>query len=268
MFKYFLAPLEDYTGSAMRKLCFDNGADLTFSEMTRVEGIVRNNKATLSKIKIKDNTPVQIQLLSSNEEQLKKYIDSFVTFDGFCGFNLNLCCPSKNIVKFGRGSAMVKRVEKTDNLVKIIQKENYPVSIKLSLGLNNFEKENKVYLQNILETTADFYIVQTKTASQKSSEEYDYSILGECVDTGKKIIANGEINTAFKVNQMKKIGCGGVMIGRSAILNPAIFNELKGKKTKSFEILTGEYKLLCEKYGEKEKYFDNFLKAKQTSTFY
>ena len=55
MFKYFLAPLEDYAGPAMRKICFDNGADLTFSEMTRVEGIVRNNKATLSKVEIKDN---------------------------------------------------------------------------------------------------------------------------------------------------------------------------------------------------------------------
>ncbi len=268
MFKYFLAPLEDYAGPAMRKICFDNGADLTFSEMTRVEGIVRNNKATLSKVEIKDNTPVQIQLLPSNEEQLEKYVKNFVTFDGFKGFNLNLCCPSKHIVSVGRGGAMVKRVEKTQKLVKIIQNENYPVSIKLSLGLNDFEKENKVYLQNILGTTADFYIVQTKTSAQKSGENYNYFVLGECVDTGKKIIANGEINTNKKVNQIKKIGCKGVMIGRSAILNPAIFNELKGKKTKSFELLSSEYKTLCNKYNEKEKYYTNFLKAKQTGNFY
>ena len=103
---------------------------------------------------------------------------------------------------------------------------------------------------------------------QKSDEQYDYSLLNECVDTGKKIIANGEINTPLKVDQMKKIGCDGVMIGRSAVLNPAIFNQLKGLNTKSSSVIETEYKLLCEKYNEKEKYFTNFLKAKQTGLFY
>jgi tRNA-dihydrouridine synthase B len=268
MFKYFLAPLEDYTGPAFRKLCFDNGADLTFSEMARVEGIIKNNKPTLSKMEIKDKTPVQLQLLPSNEEQLKKFVQNFIPFDGFKGFNLNLCCPSKNIIKFGRGGAMVKRIEKTEKLINIISKENYPVSLKLCLGLNMFEKEKKVYLKNILETSADFYIVQTKTALQKSYEKHDLSVLNDCVDIGKKIIANGEINTVKKVDLVKKIGCAGVMIGRSAILNPAIFNQLKNKKTKSFDIISKEYKLLSAKYDEKEKYYSNFLKANQTGFFY
>ena len=263
-----LAPLEDYTGPAMRKLCFDNGADLTFTEMTRVEGIARNNKATLSKIEIKDATPVQIQLLPGNEEQLQKYVEEFEPFQGFCGFNLNLCCPSKNIIQFGRGGAMVRRVEKTNKLVEIIKKQNYPVSIKLSLGVTNVEKEYKVYLQNILGTNADEYIIQTKTSVQKSGEEYDNSVLEECVDTGKTIIANGGIDTVDKMNKIKKIGCSGVMVGRGAILNPAIFNELKGKKTKSVSELAIDYKELRDKYEEKEKYYSNFLNVLKTKKFY
>jgi tRNA-dihydrouridine synthase B len=262
-----LAPIEDYTGSMFRKLCFDNGADLTFTEMTRVEGIVRNNKATLSKIEIKDTTPVEIQLLPSNEEQLAKYILGFKPFEGFVGFNLNLCCPSKNITKYGRGGAMVRRVEKINKLLKIIQKENYSTSIKLSLGLNNFEKENKVYLQSISETDANYYVVQAKTSAQKSSEEYDYSILNECVDTKKEIIANGNINTIKKVEKMKKIGCNGVMVGRSAVLNPAIFNQLKGNMTKPIKELTKDYEELCKVYNEREKYYSNFLKVVKSGKF-
>jgi len=114
-----LAPLEDYTGPAFRKICFDNGAYLTFTEMTRVEGITRNNKPTLTKIEVKDDTPTQIQLLASNEYQLQKYILNFKPFDGFKGFNLNLCCPSTNITKYGRGAAMVRRVEKTNKFYMI-----------------------------------------------------------------------------------------------------------------------------------------------------
>jgi tRNA-dihydrouridine synthase B len=262
-----LAPMEDYTGPVFRKLCFDNGCDLTFTEMTRVEGIVRNNKATLSKIEIKDTTPIEIQLLSSNEEQLEKYILGFKPFEGFVGFNLNLCCPSKDITKYGRGGAMVRRVEKTNKLLKIIQKKGYSASIKLSLGLNYLEKQNKVYLQSIKETNADFYVVQTKTSAQKSREDFDYSILDECVDTGKEIIANGNINTIKKVEKMKKIGCKGVMVGRGAVLNPAIFNQLKGNKTKTIKQLTKAYGLLQKQYCEKEKYYSNFLRVIKNGEF-
>jgi len=268
MFKYFLAPLEDYTGPALRKICFDNGADLTFSEMARVEGIDRNNKPTLAKITPIDNTPVEVQLLASNEEQLTKFISSFKPFDGFTGFNLNLCCPSTNITKFGRGAAMVRRVDKTNKLIKIIQKENHPVSLKISLGLNSFEKENKVYLDSINQTNADYYIVQTKTAAQKSGEEYDYSVLNECVDTGKTIIANGNIDTKEKVDQIKKIGCAGIMIGKSAVINPSIFNLFKEQEVKSIKDITTEYEILSKKYGENEKYVSNFLNVQKTKKFY
>jgi tRNA-dihydrouridine synthase B len=267
MFRYMLAPVEDYSGPALRKLCFDNGCDATFSEMTRVEGIIRKNKATLSKIEVKDNTPIQIQLLPGNEAQLERYISTFEPFEGFCGFNLNLCCPSKNITKYGRGGAMVKRIAKTNKLLRVIQRDGYATSIKLTLGLNRAEKTNKVYLHNIIETNADFYIVQAKTSIQKSSVEYDYSVLSECVDSGKEIIANGGIDSIAKVDLIKKTGCAGVMIGRSAVLNPAIFNELKGKKIKPLDALKQDYLELAKKYDEKDKYYTNFLKAIKTNRF-
>jgi tRNA-dihydrouridine synthase B len=268
MFKFMLAPLEDYAGPALRKICFDNGAHLTFTEMTRVEGIIRNNQPTLAKIEIKDTTPVQIQLLASNESQLKKFISNFKSFDGFCGFNLNLCCPSTNITKFGRGAAMVKRIEKTNKLVEIIKNKNYSISLKLSLGVNEIEKNNKVYLKSIKNTNADFYIVQTKHAMQKSGEESDHSLLGECVDTKKSIIANGGISCSKQIKELKKIGCSGVMIGRNAIKNPAIFNLLQNKKTKPIDLLTSEYKKLSGVYGENKKYFSNFLKVQKTGKFW
>ena len=162
---------------------------------------------------------------------------------------------------------MVKRIAKTNKLLKIIASAGYPTSIKLTLGLNRLEKTNKVYLHNIIETNADFYVVQAKTSIQKSSVEYDYSVLSECVDTGKEIIANGGIDSIEKVDLLKKTGCDGVMVGRNAVLNPAIFNELKGKKVKSLCELKQDYFKLAKKYNEKDKYYTNFLKAIKTNRF-
>lgn len=71
---------------------------------------MRRNKPTLAKIQVHDNTPTQIQLLAGREDQLEKFLKTFKPVNGFKGFNLNLSCPSPNVMQQGRGCAMVKRV--------------------------------------------------------------------------------------------------------------------------------------------------------------
>ncbi|MFA5357841.1 MAG: tRNA-dihydrouridine synthase family protein [archaeon] len=269
-FKFMLAPLEDYSDNALRTLCFRHGAELTFTEMARVEGLVRNNKPTLAKIKISDETPVQIQLLASREEQLEKFLQNFKTFSGFEGFNLNLCCPSESVLKAGRGCAMVKRVSKTSRLVSIIRKQGYPVSLKLRLGTNDYEKKHKVYLNLIKGIEADFFVVHAKTGEQRSAEPADFSVFPECVEAanGKEIIANGGIDSAEKVRELQKTGVSGVMIGRAAMRNPAIFDVLKNgcgyntpnKKIPPIHELKNEYLELAERFNAPKKYRENLLK--------
>jgi tRNA-dihydrouridine synthase len=50
------------------------------------------------------------------------------------------------------------------------------------------------------------------------------------------------------------------MIGRKAVNNPAIFNELKGLKSPNLEIIKKEYLELSEKYDAPFKYRKNVLK--------
>ena len=273
MFKFMLAPIEDYSDSALRTLCFTHGADLTFTEMARVEGIVRNNKPTLAKTLCLDSTPVQIQLLASNEEQLEKYLTNFKPFEGFMGFNLNMSCPSADIMKAGRGAGMVKRLTRAQSLVNIIKKHNYPVSIKLRLGMNSAEQNYKVYLRLIEGTNADFYIVHAKHGMQRSDEPtQSSSIYTECVEVakknGKEIIANGDLNTSAKIKEVQKLGVGGVMIARGALRNPAIFDSLKNelnfnspnKKLPTIKELRKEYLDLSNLFCSPPKYKDNLLK--------
>lgn len=261
------APLENFSGPSFRTLCHKYGADVTFTEMVRVEGIIRNNKATLSKLVFPDATPVEIQLLPGNETQLDSYLGSFKIFEGFNGFNLNMGCPSSEIIKAGRGAGMVKRLSKADRLAKIVRTHNFPFSIKLRLGGTEFEKSHKVYLRILQNVDTDYFILNPKHGMQDSNESEDNSVYPECIDIcrsrGIPLIANGGINSAKKVEELKKIGLNGVMIGRSAITNPAIFDLLKGKKVPTKLELTSEYKALSEKFKENEKYFENYLAWKK-----
>jgi tRNA-dihydrouridine synthase len=51
----------------------------------------------------------------------------------------------------------------------------------------------------------------------------------------------------------------GVMVGRSAISNPAVFDLLKGNNIPTKRELTNEYKTISEKFKENKKYFENYL---------
>jgi tRNA-dihydrouridine synthase B len=259
-FSYMLAPLEDYSDGALRTLCYRYGADLTFTEMIMVNPLSQGNKNTWSRIEFKDNTPVIIQLMGGNEVRLKKFLKMFKPHKGFQGFNFNMGCPNPHIINEGLGCAMIKRVGKTKKLIKTINNYGYKCSIKMRLGMNNFEKEKKVYLNLINDTNPDFFIVHAREGSQKYDEEPDYSVYDECVKTGKNIVANGSINTKEQVSEFKKIGLKGVMIGRAAINNPAIFNQLKGLKTPSKLQIKKEYLELANKFESPNRYRKNFLK--------
>ena len=259
-FQYMLAPMEDFTDNAFRTLCYNHGADMTFTELLRIEALAKNVENIWARIEKKDNTPVIIQLLGSSEEDLAKFLEMFKPFEGFCGFNLNLGCPDPQVVSMGYGCAMIKNFSKVKRMVDMIKSEGYSCSVKMRLGKDAKEKEKKFYLNTIKEVDADFFIVHPRHGGEGYDVRPDYSVYKECCNTGKIIIANGDIDSKEKVETLKSYGVKGVMIGRAAINNPQIFNLLKGKKLKSSEEIKKEYNELAEKYDAPFRYRKNVIK--------
>lgn len=231
-FILMLAPIEGQTSPKFRELCYKNGAQVTFTEMARISALARGNKSTLKKINILNKVPTYIQLIGSNELDLNRFLDKFKPEKGFLGFNLNLGCPSPNMIKKGLGCAMIKRISKVKKLVQIITSHSYPVSIKLRIGMNKFEKEKKSYLNLIKEVDADFFVVHARHGKETYKNPADFDVYQELVKTNKKIIANGDINNKKQILYLKSIGIKGAMIGRAAVKNPEIFNNLKIISTK------------------------------------
>jgi tRNA-dihydrouridine synthase A len=239
--------------------------------MAHVESFLKRNKISLEKIRPKDSTPVQIQILSSNEGKLDRFLSDFKPYDGFMGFNLNLSCPSKDVIRQGKGAAMVKRATKTSRLVSLIRDHGYNVSIKIRLGLNQFEKDNKLYLNNLEGVDPDFFIVHAKHAAQSLGEKVDYSVYPECVEAARGIplIANGGIETPCIAQSLLDMGVDGVMMGRPALKNPGIFDIMKNelgynnppKPIPTIDDLKREYKEIYEAIGGSKKYMSRFLEV-------
>jgi tRNA-dihydrouridine synthase len=260
-FQYMLAPIEDMTSNSFRTICYRNGADLTFTELIRVEGLARKNKSTWERIKLNDDTPTVIQLLGAKEDFYKKFLEIFEPPKiGFSGFNLNLGCPSPAVLSLGQGCAMVRRINKTKSIVELFRKKNYPISIKMRLGINQADKDHKAYINLIKEIDADFFVVHARHGKQNYSEPADFDVYDLCVKTGKPIIANGDIKTKKQIEFLKSIGVKGAMIGRAAIVEPTIFNRLKGNNKQSTDKVIEEFVRLSENYYEAPKYSKNILK--------
>jgi len=267
-FVFMAAPLEENSDAAFRTICHRHGADLTFTEMTRVQGLVKNNKSTWSRLAVQDDTPYAIQLLAGRESDVETFLKTFEPpkNGSFYGFNLNMGCPSPDVIGLGLGSAFIKRVAKAQRLIDVFRKYGYPISIKIRLGLNKYEKEKKVYLNIIRATTPDFFIVHARHGGEKYAEPADFSAYKEIADEanklGKIIVANGDIVSSEKVEQLKAIGIRGAMIGRGAVWNPSIFDKLKGKSESSLpsiESLRSEFESLADKYNSHPRYRANVL---------
>jgi tRNA-dihydrouridine synthase B len=259
-FQYMLAPLEDTSDSALRSICYKYGADVTFTEMTRIDSLARGNKSTWDKIAMLDDTPAWVQIVGSNEQKLKKFLSMYEPPKQFQGFNFNFGCPSPQVTGHGLGCAMIKRISKTKKMVQIIKDRGYPVSIKMRLGLNQYEKEKKVYLNFIDAVDADFFVVHARVGSQHYETPPDYTVFPEIVQLGKTIIANGDITTTAHADLLRSMGVQGVMIGRPAVRDPAIFNRLKGLSAPNFDEIRAEYTKLAEAMNTRFKYRENVLK--------
>jgi tRNA-dihydrouridine synthase len=257
---FMLAPMENITDNAFRELCFRHGADLTFTVMARLSGLAARNGNTESKIELLNGIPAQVQLAAQREDDLKSFLGWFEPAKGFAGIDFNIGCPSPQYVRQGLGCAMMKRLSKLNRLVRMVKNRGYPCSVKMRLGMDLFEKQRKVYLNVIKGVDADFFIVHARHGAEHYGSPPDYSVLPECVATGKDIIANGNIDSAEKVALMRDMGVKGVMIGRAAVRDPGIFGRLKGIEEPDAVALRNEYALLADKYGVASKYRSNVMK--------
>ena len=226
-FQLMLAPMEGVTDGSFRTLCHQNGADLTFTEVARVANLARRKRGELERIGISDSTPTQVQLAGAKIGEYEKFLAGFEATGGFRGFNLNLGCSSPEFIRQGIGAAMIKRISRVDEITKLINKSGFECSVKLRLGLDEYEKEKGAYLNLIKSVDAAFFVVHARTAEQTLEDPADFSVYAKCVDTGKRIVANGDIRTKKQVAALKKSGLFGAMIGRAAMGNPKIFHELR-----------------------------------------
>ena len=239
-FPLLLAPMEDVSDPPFRAVCKDNGADLMYTEFISSEGLIRDAIKSRQKLDIfEEERPVGIQIFGGDEEAMAlsaKIVDA-VNPDLL---DINFGCPVKKVVSKGAGAAVLKDIDLMVRLTKaVVNSTSLPVTVKTRLGWD----DATINIGEVAERLQDIGIKALAIHGRTRCQLYKGSANWDPIAAVKAnpritipIFGNGDIDSPEKAVEYKsRYGVDGIMIGRSAIGYPWIFNEIK------HFIITGEH---------------------------
>ena len=229
--KFILAPLADFTDAPFRRMCFEGGADLCYSEMVSAAALAHGNSPTRHLMEVMSGEgPVACQIFGAREEDVAKAAREIdLIRDRFTELNLNAGCPMQRITRAGAGAKLIEDPEKVYRLLKVMaENTSLPITLKTRLGPRPGEDRIFELADAAEKAGAKGLIVHARYTSQMHGGEVHYGKLAEVVEhTSLPVIGNGSVKTVKDVANMAASGVQGVMIGRASLADPLIFAKLK-----------------------------------------
>lgn len=241
-FPVYLAPMEEVTDTSFRCICKEFGADILISEFISSDALSREVEKSIHKMHFSEvERPFGIQIFGHDEDSLMKA--ARMAEQAHPDFiDINWGCPVKKVVSKGAGSAILKDVPKMVHLTKsVVDAVSLPVTVKTRLGWEETNKPIVEVAERLQDVGVSAIAIHGRTRSQMYSGTADWTLIGEVKANPRMsipVIGNGDIDSAEKAVEFKnRYGVDAIMVGRAAVGNPWIFQQIKAYVAgKSFEL--------------------------------
>lgn len=225
-----LAPMEDVTDLAFRLVCKRRGADIVYTEFVSSEGLIRDIREAVAKLKILDEErPIGIQIYGNRVASMVQAA-KIAEAAGPDILDINYGCPSKHVAGSGAGSGLLKTPELMEEITRaVVNAVNIPVTAKTRLGWCDSEI-TIVEIAKMLESCGiQALTIHGRTRTQKFKGQANWDLIGEAKKAVKiPVIGNGDVVSPEDVAAMLQVAkVDGVMIGRGSYGNPWIFERSK-----------------------------------------
>ena len=223
-----LAPMAGITDTPFRILCLQGGAGIVCAEMVSAHALHYGNARSGRMLKINEKEhPISMQIFGSDEETISQAARAAES-QGADIVDLNAGCPVKKINKAGAGCVLMKDAEKLARLVEAAVKSvKIPVTLKTRIALNHTELLAVRLAQLAENAGAAAITLHARPACDMHSGAPNIAAVAEaCAAVKIPVIGNGGVVNAQTAKEFLEAGCAGVMIGRAAVGNPFIFEDI------------------------------------------
>jgi tRNA-dihydrouridine synthase B len=225
-----MAPMAGITDAPFRRMVKQNHCGLVCSEMISASGLYQNSGKT---VQMMDHgvaeKPISVQIFGA-KPHLMAYAASMAEQAGADILDINFGCSVKKVVKTGAGAALMKDVKAARTVIAAVRSAvTIPLTIKIRSGWDPSGREALALAQSAQDLGVDAVCVHPRTAPQGFSGSADWSVIsGIKQRLSIPVIGNGDIRSAADaLEMMAQTGCDGVMIGRAAMANPWIFEQIR-----------------------------------------
>jgi len=234
-----LAPMQDVTTlQFMRVIDRYGGPEIYWTEYFRVHGDSRPEKWILDSItKNPTSKPVVAQMIGNDIPALVRNAKLLQQFP-VAAIDLNLGCPAPIVYRKCAGGGLLREPSRIDAILGALREVvMVPFTVKTRIGFESPEEFDSL-LPIFAKHNIDLLTVHARTVKQMYRPGVRYDLIAQAACELKcPVLANGNVFSAAQAQTLlAETGVCGLMIGRGAIRNPWLFDQiraqLRGEKIK------------------------------------
>lgn len=223
-----LAPLAGISDSSFRSICRSMGAAIVFTEMISADGLLQKNSRTLEYLFFREHErPIGLQFFGSDPTTFVRAI-ALIEQHQPDFIDLNFGCPVKKVIKRGAGAALLKDLDRLEEITKqVVKRASKPVFAKIRKGWDNNSINALEAAKRLEQCGVRAITIHPRTQAEGYRGHSDWQIIKLLKENlSIPIIGSGDVRSAEDARRMlEETGCDLVMIGRSSLGNPWIFRE-------------------------------------------
>ena len=232
----FLAPMAGISDPALRLLCKQKGAGLVVTELTSIHSIVAKEAELKKRARgipdfiefSEQERPVSVQLFGSDLNILERAAKIVAPYFDIIDYNMG--CPAPHITQQMAGGALLQESNLTRRIFRtLVNAVERPVTLKIRCGVTSASRH---LFRDIAQIAQDegvqMVTLHPRTVSQGYSGTADWSLIKELKRLVRiPVVGNGDITAPEDAkNMLEQTGCDYVMVGRGAMGNPLIFEQI------------------------------------------